>query len=77
MRVKVRTRTGVQLTTDGERYYTFNREDEGEVDERMGCSAQWFKTGHKFYAVRDDSRKVEDLWLIECFSRASSSPENL
>lgn len=60
--------TEVQLTTDGERNYTFNREDEGEVDERMGCSAQWFKTGHKFYAVRDDSRKVEDLWLIDALA---------
>ena len=60
--------TEIQLTTDGERYYTFNRDDEGEVDARMGCSAQWFKTGHKFYAVRDDSRKVEDLWLIDALA---------
>ena len=60
--------TEVQLTADGERYFTFNREDEGELDERMGCSAKWFKTGHKFYAIRDDSRKVEDLWLIDALA---------
>ena len=60
--------TEVQLTSDGERYYTFNREDEGELDERMGCSAKWFPTGHKFYAIRDDSRQVEDLWLIDALA---------
>lgn len=61
--------TEVQLTTDGERYYTFNREDEGELDERMGCSARWFDTGHKFYAIRDDARKVGDLWLIDALAK--------
>ncbi len=60
--------TEVQLTSDGERYYTFNREDEGELEERMGCSAKWFPTGHKFYAIRDDSRQVEDLWLIDALA---------
>lgn len=40
--------TGVQLTTDGERYYTFNREDEGEVDERMGCSAHGLRRDTSF-----------------------------
>lgn len=57
--------TEVQLTNDGAPYYSFNREDEGDLDERMGCEAKWFKTGHKFYAVRDDSREVNDLWLID------------
>lgn len=61
--------TEVQLTTDGERYYTFNREDEGELDERMGCSACWFDAGHKFYAIRDDARKVGDLWLIDALAK--------
>lgn len=61
--------TEVQLTRDGERYYTFNREDEGELDERMGCSARWFNKGHKFYVIRDDSRKVKDLWLIDALAK--------
>lgn len=57
--------TEVQLTFDGERHYSFAREEEeGEGMERSGTSAKWFPGGHKFYAVRTDSRKVQDLWLI-------------
>ncbi|MCR9013140.1 S9 family peptidase [Gabonibacter chumensis] len=60
--------TEVQLTKDGERYYTFNREDEGEIDDRFGCSAKWFKQGHKFYAIREDSRLVKELWLVDALA---------
>lgn len=62
--------TEVQLTRDGERHYSFAREEEGYSDkERAGCSARWFPTGHRFYAVRSDSRKVNDLWLIDALAK--------
>lgn len=58
--------TEVQLTFDGSRHYSFNREDEGELTEgRYGCLAKWLGRGNKFYAIREDARKVEDLWLID------------
>lgn len=65
--------TEIQLTRDGERYYSFNREDEGEVDDRFGCSARWFSSGNRFYALREDARKVKDLWLIDVL--APSRPQ--
>lgn len=60
--------TEVRLTDDGEKYYSFNREEEGELEGRFGCEAFWLKKGHKFYAVREDARKVEELWLIDALA---------
>ena len=58
--------TEVQLTYDGTRFYSFNREDEGEYDDgRYGCQAKWLGNGNKFYAIREDARKVEELWLVD------------
>lgn len=60
----------VQLTTDGEPDYTFNREDEGKMEGRFGAeSAHWIPKTHRFYAVREDNRKVRDLWVINSLSR--------
>ena len=60
--------TEIQLTNDGEKYYSFNREDEGEMEGRFGCEARWLKKGHRFYAIREDARKVEELWLIDALA---------
>ena len=57
--------TEVQLTFDGEKNYSLNREDEGELDGRFLCEAKWFKRGNKFYALREDSRKVNDMWVVD------------
>ena len=60
----------VQLTTDGGPDYTFNREDEGKMEGRFGAeSAHWLPGTHRFYAVREDNRKVRDLWLINSLSK--------
>ena len=64
----------VQLTRDGVPNYTFNREDEGTMEGRFGAEgAQWIPGSHRFYAVREDNRKVRDLWLINSLS--TPSPE--
>lgn len=62
----------VRLTTDGMPDYTFNREDEGKLEGRFGAeSAHWLAGSHRFYAVREDNRKVRDLWLINSLSQPS------
>lgn len=64
----------VQLTTDGTPNYTFNREDEGKLNDRCGAeSTHWIPGTHRFYVVREDNRKVRDLWLINSLS--TPSPE--
>ena len=62
----------VRLTTDGAPDYTFNREDEGTLEGRFGAeSAHWLAGSHRFYAIREDNRKVRDLWLVNSLSKPS------
>lgn len=66
---KGRDTTEVQLTFDGERHYSYAREEGYSDKERAGCVAKWFPQSHKFYALREDSRKVKDLWLINALAK--------
>ena len=38
------------------------------MEGRFGCEAHWLKKGHRFYAIREDARKVEELWLIDALA---------
>lgn len=59
----------VQLTTDGEKNYTFNRENEGELGGRcLANDTHWIPGTHRFYAVREDNRRVGDLWVINALA---------
>jgi len=67
----------VQLTTDGEDYYSYTRrlndeeKKEYQKDEKdrkdfrvPAVGIVWSRDSKKFSVVRDDSRKVGDLWVI-------------
>lgn len=59
----------VQLTTDGEEYYTFNREDEGKLNERcLANDTRWIPNTHCFFVTREDNRKVGEQWVIDALS---------
>lgn len=54
-----------QLTTNGERYYSWQAADEDTTStKRLRASARWMEDNKKFYVDRHDSRKVKDLWVI-------------
>lgn len=57
--------TEIQMTTDGERYYSYQR-DHGDTtsDKRLRARVGWFKDSKKFFVTRNDSRKVKDLFVI-------------
>ena len=60
--------TEVQLTFDPEKNFTFAKEmddSDGEVE----TIAEWFKDSKKIYAVREDARKVKDLYLVNSLSQ--------
>ncbi len=60
--------TEVQLTFDAEKNFTFAKEmddSDGEVE----TVAEWFKDSKKIYAVREDARKVKDLYLVNSLSQ--------
>ena len=55
-----------QLTTDGERYYSYAADDgDTTKDKRVRARAQWSKDSKKFHLMRIDRRKVGDLWVID------------
>jgi len=54
-----------QLTTDGEKFYSWQADDsDTTTTKRLRASARWFKDNKKLYVLRDDTRKVKDLWVI-------------
>jgi len=68
----------VQLTTDGEQYYSYARdlrEDEKKELQKQEKDRQdfrtpaimifWSKDSKKFACIREDERKVGDLWVID------------
>lgn len=65
MKAKDKDSVEYQLTTDGERYYSWQSNgDDTTSTKRLRASARWMEGGKKFFIDRDDSRKVKDLWVI-------------
>ena len=66
----------VQLTTDGEEYYTYVQEERGRTnvdiekemqkdpDKRKQVRIVWSRDSKYFAMTRSDERKVKDLWVI-------------
>lgn len=60
----------IQLTTDGERYYSFAANTEDTVkNKRVRARISWFKNSKKLYALREDERKVKDLFVIDVLAQ--------
>jgi dipeptidyl aminopeptidase/acylaminoacyl peptidase len=61
-----------QLTTDGERHYSYgfagrgqnDEETEKELEKRQRSGATWSHDSRYFALTRQDRRKVKDLWVI-------------
>lgn len=62
--------TEYQLTTDGERWYSYQA-DAGDTtkDKRMRARVGWFKNSDKLYVQRSDVRKVKELWVIHTLDK--------
>jgi len=60
--------TEIQLTTDGERYYSFagyGNTNDTTKNKKLRARVSWFKNEKKLYVVREDERKVRDLFVID------------
>ncbi len=74
-----------QLTTDGEKYYTYegnytgrgetNVSMEEEKDDRKPTSIQWSKDSRYFSFVRRDNREVGELWVVHVVGDGNERPE--
>jgi dipeptidyl aminopeptidase/acylaminoacyl peptidase len=72
MKAKDRDSAEIQLTTDGERYYSFagygNSEDTIR-NRKVRANVNWFKNSERFYIIRRDVRKVKDLFIIDVLAQ--------
>ena len=57
--------TEYQLTTDGERWFSYQA-DQGDTtsNKKLRSRARWFDNESKLWVNRTDNRKVDDLWVI-------------
>lgn len=58
--------TAVQLTFDGEEFFSFAKEEADTFPTEP--VAVWMKDSRKIYAVRTDERKVKELWLVKALT---------
>ena len=72
MKAKDKDSVEIQLTTDGERYYSYagsgNSEDTAK-NKKVRANVEWFKNSKKLYVDRQDERKVKDLFVIDVLAQ--------
>ena len=70
MKTKDKDSVEIQLTTDGERYYSYasNSEDTTK-NKKVRSNVEWFKNSKKLYVERQDERKVKDLFVIDVLAQ--------
>ncbi|TAL63734.1 MAG: S9 family peptidase, partial [Bacteroidetes bacterium] len=72
MKAKDKDSVEIQLTTDGERYYSFagssNSEDTAK-NKKVKANVDWFRNSKKVYVERQDERKVKDLFVIDVLAQ--------
>ena len=70
MKAKDKDSIEIQLTTDGERYYSFSANTEDTTkNKKTKADVEWFKNSKKLYVVREDERKVKDLFVIDVLAQ--------
>jgi dipeptidyl aminopeptidase/acylaminoacyl peptidase len=70
MKAKDKDSIEVQLSTDGERYYSYasNSEDTTK-NKKVKANVTWFKNSRKFYVEKQDERKVKDLFVVDVLAQ--------
>ena len=70
MKGKDKDSVEVQLTKDGERWYSYQA-DGGDTTttKRLRADAVWFEDNKKLYVTRSDQRKVKELWVINSLKK--------
>ena len=70
MKTKDKDSVEIQLTTDGERYYSFASNSEDTTrNKKVRANVDWFKNSSKLYVERRDERKVKDLFVIDVLAQ--------
>ncbi|SHF97565.1 S9 family peptidase [Pedobacter caeni] len=68
------TDTALRLTLDGAPYYSFTSSNSAITDDKKSSpSVYWFKGSNKFFALREDKRRVQEMSIIN--SLATPRPQ--
>ena len=66
MRADDEDSTEIQLTDDGELWFSYQDEDDDTTsNKRLEANVNWFEDSEKFWVKRQDKRKVDELWVID------------
>lgn len=68
-KAKGRDTTEIQLTTEGELFYSYARNDEDTTSGETETAARWFKNSGQVYILRADRRKIEEMYVIDALAR--------
>ena len=66
---KGRDTTEIQLTTDGEQYFSYARDNQSMDSTETEMEGRWFKFANKAYVLRRDQRKVEEMAVIDVLAQ--------
>jgi len=70
MKCKDKDSVEIQLTTDGERYYSYAQNSEDTTrNKKVRANVDWFRNSKKLYVERQDERKVKDLFVIDVLAQ--------
>lgn len=70
MKAKDKDSVEIQLSTDGERYYSYARNSEDTTkNKKRRANVEWFKNSKKLYVEKQDERKVKDLFVIDVLAQ--------
>jgi len=72
MKAKDKDSVEIQLTTDGERYYSFaggRGSEDTTKNKKLRANVSWFKNEKKIYIIREDERSVKDLFVIDVLAQ--------
>jgi dipeptidyl-peptidase-4 len=70
MKAKDKDSVEIQLSTDGERYYSYARNSEDTTkNKKSRANVDWFKNSKKLYVEKQDERKVKDLFVIDVLAQ--------
>lgn len=65
--------THIQLTTDGVAHFSYANEKEMADSTESECVAVWMKDSRKVYVIREDERKLKDLFVINALDKPRPS----
>ena len=70
MRADDEDSTEIQLTDDGELWYSYQSSDDDTTsNKRLRSRTNWFEDSKKLWVKRQDKRKVNDLWVINSLKK--------